>query len=284
MTAVDKDQPTTRTPQQLQEHYDIEKELADRLRHSTKEQRRTLYSSVYDEIFRRVPHHPQLIRKQDAQQRAELTDHQLRLLRRFLSPSTVVLEVGAGDCSLSMRLAQIAKHVYAVDVSHEITKDQTMPPNCQLILSDGSNIPVPPGSVDVAFSNQLMEHLHPDDARDQLRDIYKALAPGGTYVCITPNRLSGPHDISKFFDPVATGFHLKEYTTRELAHLFRQIGFSKIWTTPCIRSHHVPCPYALAIAFEGLVRLVPSRTRRRITGISLLAGILGITLIARKPR
>jgi hypothetical protein len=31
-----------------------------------------------------------------------------------------------------------------------------------------------------------MEHLHPEDAFEQLRNIIRALAPGGRYVCITP--------------------------------------------------------------------------------------------------
>lgn len=45
-----------RTYEELKEHYEIEKELAEGLRNSTKEQRRKLYSSVYDELFERI--HP----------------------------------------------------------------------------------------------------------------------------------------------------------------------------------------------------------------------------------
>jgi predicted SAM-dependent methyltransferase len=95
------------------------------------------------------------------------------------------------------------------------------------VLSDGVSVPVPPGSVNVAYSYQLMEHLHPEDAFEQLENIYAALAPGGLYICITPNRLSGPHDISYYFDNEATGFHLKEYTTWELSRLFKRAGFSQ---------------------------------------------------------
>jgi hypothetical protein len=73
-----------------------------------------------------------------------------------------------------------------------------------------------------------MEHLHPDDAFDQLQNIYNALVPGGIYICITPNRLTGPHDISRYFDEFATGFHMKEYTTLELSNLFRKVGFSRV--------------------------------------------------------
>jgi predicted SAM-dependent methyltransferase len=51
-----------------------------------------------------------------------------------------------------------------------------------------------------------MEHLHPDDAFEQLKQIYTALTPGGLYICTTPNRLTGPHDVSKYFDETAAGF------------------------------------------------------------------------------
>ncbi len=50
----------------------------------------------------------------------------------------------------------------------------------------------------------------------------------GAFFCITPNRLAGPHDISMYFAPIATGLHLKEYLIAELAKLFRDAGFTQI--------------------------------------------------------
>ena len=70
-----------------------------------------------------------------------------------------------------------------------------------------------------------MEHLHPDDAATQLCNIFRALKPGGRYLCITPNMVSGPPDISQFFYEEATGLHLREYTYAELVRLMRQVGF-----------------------------------------------------------
>ena len=136
--------------------------------------------------------------------------------------------MGPGDCSLSLEVAKCVKKVYAIDVSRQITKNFSVPENLELIISDGSSIPVPENSINIAYSNQLMEHLHPDDAVEELQNIYKALMPGGIYICITPSRLSGPHDISAYFEKVAKGFHLKEYTNAELTKLFRKVGFSKI--------------------------------------------------------
>jgi predicted SAM-dependent methyltransferase len=90
------------------------------------------------------------------------------------------------------------------------------------------SIPVEAGSVNVIYSDQLMEHLHPEDAIEQLQNIYNALAPGGVYICHTPNQLSGSHDVSGCYDEIATGFHLHEYLVTELYALFKKIGFSQI--------------------------------------------------------
>ena len=196
----------SRSLDQIRQHYLIEKELATRLRTATRAERRHLYTEVYDELFRRVPDHPQLALKLNEKLRRRTSAERLELLKSYLKPSSTYLELGSGDCSLALEIAQQVRKVYAVDVSREITRDMTLPDNFELIISDGSSIPVPDDSIDLAYSDQLMEHLHIEDAREQLQNIHRVLAPGGRYICITPNRLSGPHDVSRNFDDVATGF------------------------------------------------------------------------------
>lgn len=214
--------------EQVKQHYDVEKALAQRLMSASREERRSLYSSLYNQMFESVPFHPQLVRKASADETRNNVASQMKVLQRFLTPNTTFLEIGPGDCSLSFAACATAKQVYGLDVSDEITKSTSQPANFKLILSDGSSVPLLENSVDLAYSNQLMEHLHPDDAMEQLQNIYRALAPGGAYVCITPNRLNGPHDVSRYYDRVSSCFHLKEYTTFELAKLFRQTGFSRV--------------------------------------------------------
>ena len=138
------------------------------------------------------------------------------------------MEIGPGDCSLALEIATSARHVYAVDVSAEITKGLSIPANFELIICSGADFTVPPATVDVAYSNQLLEHLHPEDAIDHIRSVRAALKPGALYICVSPNRLSGPHDISRYFDSVATGFHLKEYTAGELIDLFTREGYRDV--------------------------------------------------------
>ena len=112
----------------LRQHYEVEKELADRLRHATREQRRSLYGQVYDELYQRVPQHPQLTRKASPELSRTGLVPQLRLLRRYLRPETVVLEIGPGDCALSFALAEQVRQVYGLDVSETITRAFPFPP------------------------------------------------------------------------------------------------------------------------------------------------------------
>jgi SAM-dependent methyltransferase len=274
-----------RSLEQIEEHYRTEKELAGRLLNSTKEERQYLYTSLYDELYRRVPHHSQLTRKSSPETTAWIVAQRMQLLERFLSPQKTYLEIGVGDCSLALEVAKYVKKVSALDVSTEITKQVIFPPNVDFVISDGCSIPIPANSVDIAYSHQLMEHLHPDDAVEQLQNIYKALAPNGIYICITPNRLSGPHDISRYFDEVATGFHLKEYTVTELYELFHTVGFSKVsWVKNNGKTHiEIPLNQSTILPIkmaEKILDQLPYSLRRKIANTPLL--FRGMTMIGKK--
>ncbi|HEY6864001.1 MAG TPA: class I SAM-dependent methyltransferase [Burkholderiales bacterium] len=265
---------------QLREHYLIERELADRLRRAAPDERRRLYAQVYDELYRRVPHHP--MNRPSGHPRAAGVERDLVFLRRFLRPTTAFLEIGAGDCALACRVAAVVRRVVAVDVSEEIMRLAPSAMNLERALSDGTSIPVRAGSIDVAFSDQLMEHLHPDDAAEQLRNIHRALAPGGVYLCITPNRLYGPRDISGYFDDVATGFHLREYTGGELAPLFRSVGFSRLRFYAGARGWYLPVPAAPVHAAETALEMLPAPARRRVAGVAPVRALLGLRVAAIK--
>ncbi|TMG77025.1 MAG: class I SAM-dependent methyltransferase [Betaproteobacteria bacterium] len=271
----------TPTAYPLREHYLIERELADRLRSAPRSERGALYSELYDELFRRVPYHP-MLHVGDLPQREHDITRPLRLLRSFLTCESVFMEIGAGDCALAMRAASLAKQVYAIDVSEEITRSVVPPGNFKLILSDGCSIPVPEGGIDVAFSNQLMEHLHPEDAGEQLRNIYRSLAPGGAYVCITPNRMYGPHDISKHFDQIATGFHLREYTAREIRKLFVDAGFAEVRFYASARGRFLRCPYWVIAALESTLGALPYPLRKRLAYTKPMRAVLGLWVAAIK--
>jgi SAM-dependent methyltransferase len=271
-----------RSIEQIRRHYEVEKLLAQRLRSATKEERKRLYATVYAELYERVPDHPQLRRALDAEAQARSTWLQLQFLDRFLRPDTTFLELGPGDCHLSFTVASRVKKVYAVDVCFDAALTATRPPNVELVPSDGSSVDVPAKSVDVAYSNQLMEHLHPADAAEHARNIHRALVQGGTYICITPHRFMGPCDISRHFDKVATGLHLKEYTHWELRELFRRAGFSRTDSWPGARGRYVAIPAWVVGTCEQLLRPLPYGLRRRLSRSLGVRQILWIRMVATK--
>ncbi|MCW6038302.1 methyltransferase domain-containing protein [Spirulina subsalsa FACHB-351] len=265
-----------RTVEQITEHYLIEKQLAQKLLNSTVEQRQKehLYTKLYDELYQKVPHHSQLTRQVTDESKSIWKKH-LKVITEFLTPQTVFLEVGPGRCDFSREVSRYVQKVYAVDVSPELTQDLQLPGNVEVIISDGCTIPVPEESIDLIYSHQLMEHLHPDDAIAQLENIYKALKSGGLYVCITPHALSGPHDISKYFDEVATGFHLKEYRISELTKLFHAAGFSQVFLRKISSKFTLQIPLILPVrllieALEKLLGYLPYSQRRWIAEKSLI--------------
>jgi hypothetical protein len=73
-----------------------------------------------------------------------------------------------------------------------------------------------------------MEHLHVDDAEPQLMEIHRILKSGGQDLCATPSGVTKPHDISVFFDEVASVFHMQEYDYGSLRDLFLRVGFTSV--------------------------------------------------------
>jgi SAM-dependent methyltransferase len=271
-----------RSAERLRAHYRVERRLADRLRRAPDaEARRQIFATMYDDLFREVPDHPRLRARGDAiAERARDIGWDLAQLRPYIEPGCTFLEIGAGDCALSARVAEGAKAVYAVDISDQAAGP--LPANVALVISDGTSIPVPAGSVDLAFSDQLMEHLHPDDARTQLANIHRALKPGGVYFCITPNRLYGPSDISAYFDDEARGFHMREYTLGEMRGILAEAGFPRIRTYVGARGVFVRFPSVLLEALEGALGRLAPRLRRRIAGTKPMRALLGLRVAAVK--
>ncbi len=272
-----------RTAEQIRHHYEVERRLAKQLRSASREERRHLYSFLYEELFRLVPDHPQLRQKRSQERQRKNVKDKMNILQKLgLDKSKTYLEIGPGDCTLAFHVANFVDKAYAVDVSETITKASAVPSNFKLFLSDGCSIPVPDGSVDIVFSSHLMEHLHPDDAHEQLQNIYKSLAPAGVYLCITPNRLTGPHDISGYFDSEATGFHLKEYTITELSALFKEAGFSKLRMYIGGKGVYMRFPMFPAILCERILEHLPRKMARLLTKTYPLRILLGIRLIGVK--
>lgn len=270
--------PPDRTYQQLLHHYCVEKELADKLRGSSRNERTELYGTLYEELFQRVPDHPRLTRRDSHQKSHAATQSKLRLLQSFVDNNSTVVEIAAGDCRCAIELCSHVKEVYAVDISDQSGQLRAYPENFHQIIYDGYQLDLPDNLADLTFSDQLIEHIHPQDILLHFQLAWRILKPQGQYLLRTPHRLSGPHDISGYFCNQSQGFHLKEYGYRQLIALLRKAGFKSFRSVHSWKGVSISLPLRIALELERIIACLPQKLRRSLARL-LLADV---TIAARK--
>lgn len=268
-------------------HYETEKRLARRLLESSRDERSTLYGEVYDEYSRLCPDRKTLQMAKDPRHAIARANKEIGTIQPYLTKDMTFLEIGAGAGYLTKVVSEHVERCIAIDVSAEAAKNTAFGENVEFRITDGFHLPLEDNSIDFAYSNQMIEHLHPDDAKDQLREVFRVLKPNGRFLCISPNGLTGPHDISKFFDDMATGLHLKEYTLGEFGELLSQAGYRRVHRALIGRSSHIGTfPMRPFVLHEQVVRFlrVPGwRLWNRIVCRNLLTrAVLQVSVIATK--
>lgn len=271
------------TEEQLWKIFEVERSKALVLKNEQNRKiRKTLYGTVYEEYFEKLPFHPQFKIKNDSILKNARLEFQLNQIRPFFTRKTNFVEIGAGDCSLTIEASKFCNSTCALEVSDEIVKNISFPKNAQCLIFDGFSFPFESDSVDLAYSNQLMEHLHPEDAIEQVKDIYRILKKGGKYICITPNGINGPHDISRFYGNDLVGFHLKEYLPSELKKLFIANGFKRVRAYIIVKNKIFYLSIRLIRIVEIMLLFFPKKMRNKLCDFSLLKRINNAVIIAIK--
>lgn len=109
------------------------------------------------------------------------------ILRSRVAPfhDKVVLEIGCGSGRITRSLAGLFKQVIAVDISPtmlEKAKAFVGADNVVFVESDGESVPVPPATVDLAFSYIVYQHFPSREAIEaSFRGVARALRPGGHF-------------------------------------------------------------------------------------------------------
>ena len=255
-----------RTREQIRLHYEVEKELAARLLKSTRAERPQLFRKMYGELFAQVPDHPRLVRRDQAASSQQSVASQMTLLRSQLAGVRTFLEFAPGDCRLAFEVCRYVDKVFAVDISDQSGEVKETPRNFELIVYDGYQVAVPDQSIDLVFSYQFIEHLHPDDVPLHFQMVKRILKPDGAYIFSTPHRFSGPHDISAHFSDTPQGFHLKEWTYREMGELLKSTGFSVGHPYRSGRPRTSKFVNQSNLAAEALLGALPIKLRRALSG------------------
>ena len=261
------------------QHFLLEKKLADELRESTLQERKILYKRVYNDFFSA---YPEILHSLDTSD-SECLAWQLKFLKHLFDKEKTILEIGAGDCLLSKELAKYFKKVVGYEVADTIPLVEGKPENFELKIFNGFDIPEMPLSYDIVYSNQVFEHLHPDDTIPLLQEYHTFLNENGRLVIVTPHKITGPHDVSRHFCENAEGLHLKEYTYKELKSLLRATGYKNIKGYIGHRKiGYIGMPVSLLIFVEKIYGRFPRILKKKLRHSSVLKSIFGLKIVADK--
>jgi SAM-dependent methyltransferase len=217
--------------------FEMEREFHRRLlAENDRARRKELYSDFYTRIAEFMELH-----EPGKKNWGSFSPELMQLLAPFVRGKTV-LEFGCGYGFATFDLGLYARRVIAVDEAQPMIADLQMRVaekkirNIEaILLAEAPDVVLSPwlGNVDVLYSNDVVEHLHSEDMDSHLALAFRLLRPGGLYICITPNRVTGPHDVSGLFlayHSKAQGAHIREYNYRELCAEFRAVGFRRFRT------------------------------------------------------
>lgn len=113
----------------------------------------------------------------------------LDLTREYFTPDSKVLEFGCGTGSTAILHAPYVQHIDAIDVSErmiEIALAKLAPEgveNIEFAVADMDTFKAEPNAYDVALGLNILHLL--DDRMSAMREVYKALKPGGYFVSST---------------------------------------------------------------------------------------------------
>ena len=158
-------------------------------------------------------------------------------LLRLMPPMTIA-DLGAGDGTFALLLAQGAKKVIAVDTSArmiEVGRDLSLRNgigNVEFRLGDMEEVPIAPAEVDLVFFSQSLHHaLHPDRA---LKEAFRILAPGGRIVVL---------DLLKHRFEEARELYADEwlgFSEADVESMLEKAGFSSIQTSVVYKETETP--------------------------------------------
>jgi 2-polyprenyl-3-methyl-5-hydroxy-6-metoxy-1,4-benzoquinol methylase len=171
---------------------------------------------------------------------------------RLVGNARSVFEVGSGNGDLITFLARKGRRCVGSEPSVE-PEGKYAPEANSLEWHRANGVDLersePGASYDVVISNQVVEHMHPNDLETHSRSVLAILKPGGRYILATPHVYLGPADLSQVFGlKQAVCHHLKEYRYWELARVLTQAGFVRLEAF-----YVVPKPIRKLLGAPGLV-------------------------------
>ena len=150
------------------------------------------------------------------------------MLLRLLPP-LIIADLGAGEGTLALLLAQRAKRVIAVDSSEKMVEygrslaQKHSVANLEYRFGDIEEVPIRTATVDLAFFSQALHHAqHPEKA---VTEAWRILKPGGRIVVLDLVR-HGHQEARDLYADVWMGF-----SEVEVERFLKSAGFHKVTTS-----------------------------------------------------
>ena len=250
-------------------HAELEGELTDRLLLSKPETRGREFSECYGRLYKELPW-------LNGANSASANEGDLHTWGKLVGSGHKVLEIGSGHGFLIRHLAKQGNVCFGSEVTDERgEKLSSDADGVQWIQVDAVHLTrhVEPDSFDIVISDQVFEHLHPEDHLQHLRSVREVLKSGGRYILRAPHRSIGPTDVSKIFGfDQAVFMHLCEPNFILMNKLFFQAGFKNLAAISKKREFPIKSEwllrYQMWIDFmeEKFIRSQASRRRLRRLG------------------
>lgn len=206
----------------VRQHVELEGVLTDRLIASPAAERASMFEEAYTELYSKLPWLA-----------STGFSGGLEPWLMLMRPGAKVYEVGSGNGALARLLAKNGFNVTATEITEKRGHGETAaePEGMHWQLTDGVHLDKfeEPESYDYVISNQVAEHLHPEDILTHFRTARLLLKPEGSYIARTPHRRHGPQDLTRVFklkNPVF--MHLHEFTYREFDSICTECGYSRV--------------------------------------------------------
>lgn len=267
--------------------FELERVLRNKILCSSKEDCAAAIDAAYRELFEKFPGHSRLAGTLAAMEVGARLG--ARLILPLSKRGSTILEVGCGRGAVLMMLAREGRICTGVEPSRDML-EWCQRNNVNAVPGVADRLDFPDDSFDLVFSQEMLEHLPPKHVPCHFAEAFRVLRPNGILSVETPNRRTGPHDVSRGFTRVAQGLHLKEWTVREVIRLFREAGFVEIrgLLAPQFLArrwewiHRVTRTPAIVKYLEDLLLwFVPPLFLRTMVGKAV--GLDDIFLFARKP-
>jgi SAM-dependent methyltransferase len=214
---------------------------------------------------------------------------------RTARPSRV-LDIGCGkgielNLDLTRKIAKACDELYGIEPDTGIVPPEGVFTTYEHALMETSK--VEPGSVNVAYSFMVMEHVQ--DPGAYMKAVYKALRPGGSYMFMTINAnhyfallagtarsiridemalraIRGKAEVESYHYPTA----YKVNSPRSIGRVARELGFEE--PTYAFMEQHGPTPY-----FRGPLKPVLWLMNAKRATIKSPGALLELVCRVRKP-